>query len=445
MRLTQEDQKHMEAAVKQAKLDQRIHRVGARIVKGGAVLAEAHGLEEGGQHVEFIAIKICEEQGKDLNGATLYTTLEPCIHVRSQRKADCAVRVAESGIAEVVVGMLDPDERVCSRGCSYLQQNGVQVRYFPMPLREKIEDLNIDFIETMTVRRDAREVQRLLTFTNRGRRRPPLSFASDLTPDLPDIKRLGELYSRRPVMPHILWPPANDALWRNALKQRQRILEDVRIGALGRRSAELRNKDFEWISAFIRFAWKIRTSAAARIPKMWYGMAPFWVNDLHSSFEDSLTSFLIVCNTNILLALARTEQVTRVALFPPARKWVEMVAAKNGTLSDVYQEVFGFPRPFYQVTVSRLGNWRPVPDKEIYVPESVVMDAWRTAEKRRVNWVSSKYMVPQVEYELIGEGTVVEYGPWEWRRTLNDRGREISESQLFSHLSPSIFQNRKPK
>lgn len=425
MRLAQEDQKHMEAAVEQAKLDQRIHRVGARIVKGGELLAEAHGLEEGGQHAEFTAIKICEEQGKDLNMATLYTTLEPCIHVRTQRKADCAVRVVESGIAEVVVGMMDPDERVCSRGCSYLQQNGVHVRHFPMPLREKIEDMNIDFIELRALGADLRKVHRSLTFTKSGKRRPTLGFVNDLVPDLPDIKRLVDLYSKRPIMPRILWPLANDTLWRNALKQRQRILENVRIGALRGRSTEFKNRDFEWISAFIRFAWKIRTLAAARIPKMWQGMAPFWINDLHPSFEDSLTSFLIVCNTNVLLALARTEQIKSKAIFPPARKWVEMVAAKNGTLSDVYQEVFGLPRPFCQVTVSRLGNWRPDPDKEIYVPESVVADAWRTAERRQVNWVSSKYMVPQVEYELIGERTIVEYGPWTWRRILNDCGKEI--------------------
>jgi pyrimidine deaminase RibD-like protein len=425
MRLAQEDQKHMEAAVEQAKLDQRIHRVGARIVKGGELLAEAHGLEEGGQHAEFTAIKICEEQGKDLNGATLYTTFEPCIHVRSQRKADCAVRVVESGITEVVIGMLDPDERVCSRGCSYLQQNGVHVRHFPTPLREKIEDLNIDFIEARALGVDPREVQHSLTFTKSGKRRPILGFADALVPDLPDIKSLVELYSKRPIMPHILWPPANDALWRNALKQRQRILENIRIGASTQRSTELVKRDSEWISAIIRFAWKIRTLAAARIPKMWQGMAPLWKNDLRFSFEESLASFLIVCNTNVLLTLTRAEQITNEAIFPPARKWVEMVMAKNGTLSDVYQEVFDLPRPFYQVTVSRLGNWRPDPDKEIYVPKSVVVDVWRTAEKRRVDWISSKYMVPQVEYELIGARTIVEYGPWIWRRTLNDRGMEI--------------------
>jgi len=297
MRLAQEDQKHMEAAVEQAKLDQRIHRVGVCIVKGGELLAEAHGLEEGGQHAEFTAIKDCEEQGKNLNGATLYTTLEPCIHARSQRKADCAVRVVESSIAEVVVGMLDPDERVCSRGCSYMQQNGVHVRHFPTPLREKIEDLNIDFIEARALGVDPRKVQRSLTFTKSGKRRPVLGFADALVPDLPDIKSLVELYSKRPMMPRILWPLANDALWRNALKERQRILENVRIAALERRRTEFRNWDFEWISALIRFAWKIRTLAAARIPKMWQGIAAYWHEHRPTAFEDALTSFLIGCNT----------------------------------------------------------------------------------------------------------------------------------------------------
>lgn len=430
MRFTQENQKHMQIAIDEAKLDPRIHRVGTVIVKGEEVLAKAHGVEEGGQHAEFRAIAMCQEQGKDLKGATLYTTLEPCIHVRSQRKADCAVRVVENGIAEVVVGMLDPDERVCSRGCSYLQQNGVRVRRFPALLHEKIEELNIDFIEAMTVGTDTRRVKRLLTFTNSGKRRPVLGFADNLTPDLPDIKRLIELYGKRPVVPCILWPPANNALWQNALKERQRILEKVRIGALPGRSTELRNKDFEWISALIQFAWKARTRAAARIPNMWRGMADLWQRHRPRDFENALENFLIVCNTNVLLSLARSERRTRGAIFPPARTWIEMVAHMRMSLSGVYQQVFRHPAPFYQVTVRKLGNWHPHPDIEVYIPKPIVIDAWASQEGRRVDWVDSRYMVPQVEYKLIGEKIIVNYGMWEWRRTLNDRCEEISELSL---------------
>lgn len=433
MRITEEDQRHMKAAIQQAELDQRIYKVGARIVKDGELLAEAHGLVEGGHHAEFTAIETCEKLGKDVRGATLYTTLEPCIHVRPQSNTDCAVKIVKSGIAEVVVGMLDPDDRVCSRGWSYLKQNGVRVRRFPVRLIKEIEDLSIDFIEAKATGVDARKALRSLTFakSKEEQARPILGFASDLVPDLPDIRSLIRMYNERQlIIPRILWPPANDALWWNVLKQRQRILENVRTGTLGARSAELRNKDFEWVSTFIRDAWKIRTKAAARIPRMWRGMAPFWGWDLARAFEDALVSFLVICNTNVLLALARTEKIRSRALFPRARKWVEMVTVRNGKLSDVYQDVFSSSGPFYQVAVSRLGNWRPVPDRYIYVPRSEAMTMRETYGKHRIDHVSSSYTVPAVEYILIGEKTIVEYGAGEWRCILNDLGEDIEKSGL---------------
>ncbi len=436
MKTSQEDQKHMEAVIEQAKLDERIFKVGTRIIKNGDLLAEAHGLKKPGQpgiHAEFAAIQICEKQGKDLRGATLYTTLEPCIHARSRPSTDCAIKIDKSGITEVVVGILDPNSTVCSRGVGYLEQNGVGVRRFPERLREKIEDLSIDFIEREATEVDTERVHHSSSFTEKGEARPVLGFADDLTPDLPDIRGLVQVYrKRRVIIPRILWPHANEVLWRNALKQRQWLLEGVRFGTTGGRSAELRNRDFEWVNHFIRDAWKIRTRAASRIPKMWRGMAPSWGWSLASSFDDALASFLVFCNTNILLALARAEKWKARPLFPPARRWAETVTSKNLSLSPVYQEVFSSLGPFYQVAVSKLGNWRPDPDRYVYVPKAEAMLMLETLGKHRIDYVSSRYMVPSVEYSLIGEGTIVEYGFGEWRRILDDHGQD---AKLFSDSS----------
>jgi len=440
MTISRKDQENMEATIRQAKLDERIFRVGARIVKNGELLAEAHGLKrprKPGIHAEFAAIQICEKQGKDLEGATLYTTLEPCIHARSRPSTDCAIKIVRSGITEVVVGILDPNPTVCSRGVNYLKQKNVAVRRFHKKLREKIEDLSIDFIESEATGVDTQKVHHSAAFTEKGEARPILGFADDLTPDLADIKRLVQMYrKRRVIIPRILWPDANEALWRNVLKQRQRLLESIRVGTVRGRNAELRNKDFEWVNLFIRDAWKIRTRAAARIPKMWRGMAPFWGSSLASSFEDALASFLVFCNTNILLALARAEKRKARPIFPPARRWAKTVTAKNLSLSPVYQEVFNFPAPFYQVAVTRLGNWRPDPDRYIYVPRPEATDMLKTHGRHGIDYVSSRYMVPSVEYSLIGEGTVVEYGPGQWRRILDDHGEEARESDFLSNLSP---------
>eukprot|EP00945_MAST-04E_sp_MAST-4E-sp1_P008861 g8861.t1 len=58
-------------------------------------------------------------------GCTLYVTLEPCVH--SGRTPPCTDYIIERGPERVVIGTLDPDERVRGRGVSALQDAGIQV------------------------------------------------------------------------------------------------------------------------------------------------------------------------------------------------------------------------------------------------------------------------------------------------------------------------------
>src|SRR4051794_37565023 len=94
----------------------------------GAVLATEDGLFEGatqppgGPHAEAVAL---EAAGEAARGATLYVTLEPCSH--TGRTGPCADAVIESGVARVVVGIVDPDEKVAGSGIKRLQEAGIQV------------------------------------------------------------------------------------------------------------------------------------------------------------------------------------------------------------------------------------------------------------------------------------------------------------------------------
>jgi len=120
--------------------------VGAVVARVGAIIAEAYrGEMAPSEHAEYTALerKLAAE---DLAGSTVYTTLEPCT-TRNHPKLPCADRLLERKIAEVVVGMLDPDPRIYSKGCERLRALGVNVRYFPKDLRDAVEELNRAFIQ----------------------------------------------------------------------------------------------------------------------------------------------------------------------------------------------------------------------------------------------------------------------------------------------------------
>ena len=98
-------------------------RVGAVVVdRTGEIVGEgAHG-GPGQAHAEVIAL---EHAGDRARGATLYVTLEPCTHYGLT--PPCVTSIASAGVAKVVVGTIDPDDRVSGSGISWLQDAGIEV------------------------------------------------------------------------------------------------------------------------------------------------------------------------------------------------------------------------------------------------------------------------------------------------------------------------------
>ena len=127
-------------------------KVGAVAAKDGKVLASAHRGERypadapptPTDHAEFTLL---EKKLKDqpLAGCTVYTTLEPCTE-RGEGKRACANRLLERKVARVVVGMVDPHWSIHHRGIDRLQERRVQVDWFPVLARERLEELNRDFV-----------------------------------------------------------------------------------------------------------------------------------------------------------------------------------------------------------------------------------------------------------------------------------------------------------
>ena len=135
----------IEEARKSVPEDERIHpKVGVVVVKDGRVLATAHRGESPQCHAEYVAL---EKKLADLPlaGSTVYTTLEPCTS-RHHPKVPCAIRLAERKVARVVIGMLDPDDRISGRGQRALRKAGIATELFDHDLMTEIEELNRDFI-----------------------------------------------------------------------------------------------------------------------------------------------------------------------------------------------------------------------------------------------------------------------------------------------------------
>ncbi|OGO30306.1 MAG: riboflavin biosynthesis protein RibD [Chloroflexi bacterium RBG_16_56_11] len=95
--------------------------VGAVIVQGGRVIGKGYHRRFGGDHAEVEAIR---SAGGDTAGATMYVTLEPCVHYG--KTPPCADAVIKSRIGRVVIGMLDPDKRVSGQGLQKLKNAGIE-------------------------------------------------------------------------------------------------------------------------------------------------------------------------------------------------------------------------------------------------------------------------------------------------------------------------------
>lgn len=122
-------------------------RVGAVLVRDGLPTAEGYrGATGDGDHAEYGILKKLRFP-KNLNGATLYTTLEPCTKRRHQEFVPCAKRLADAHVSTVVIGMFDPDPGIHQDGWRILHDAGVMLRDFPADLRDQIAGMNVPFIE----------------------------------------------------------------------------------------------------------------------------------------------------------------------------------------------------------------------------------------------------------------------------------------------------------
>lgn len=96
--------------------------VGCVVVKEGKIITEGYHEKYGEFHAERKALSKCE---KDLTGAELYVTLEPCCH--HGKTPPCTDIILERGIGKVYVGSMDPNPKVAGKGVRTLRDHGIEV------------------------------------------------------------------------------------------------------------------------------------------------------------------------------------------------------------------------------------------------------------------------------------------------------------------------------
>ncbi len=112
--------------------------VGAVLVKNGRIIGEGAHKKAGDLHAERIAIQNAKE---DIEGSTLFVTLEPCCHYG--RTPPCTEAIIDGRIKKVVVATLDPNPLVAGKGIEILKKQGIEVEVGI--LEEKAKELNEDF------------------------------------------------------------------------------------------------------------------------------------------------------------------------------------------------------------------------------------------------------------------------------------------------------------
>jgi len=119
--------------------------VGAVVVRRGAVVGTGYHDGPGRPHAETVALA---QAGRKAEGATIYVTLEPCVHWG--HTPPCVDSLVRARLKRVVVSDLDANPLVCRRGIRRLQEEGLRVECGL--LSEKNRRLNEIYIAYITRR-----------------------------------------------------------------------------------------------------------------------------------------------------------------------------------------------------------------------------------------------------------------------------------------------------
>lgn len=98
--------------------------VGSVIVYKDKIIGEGWHKKPGEPHAEVLAINAVKDKNL-LKKSTLYVNLEPCSHFG--KTPPCADFIIKHQIPKVIIGSIDPFDKVCGNGISKLKNTGIEV------------------------------------------------------------------------------------------------------------------------------------------------------------------------------------------------------------------------------------------------------------------------------------------------------------------------------
>lgn len=102
--------------------------VGCIIVRGQQIIGRGFHVRTGEGHAEVNAIA---DAGGDIQGATVYVSLEPCAFVG--RTPACAQTLIDAQVKRVVIAATDPHPQVAGAGITMLRAAGIEVNLLTQP------------------------------------------------------------------------------------------------------------------------------------------------------------------------------------------------------------------------------------------------------------------------------------------------------------------------
>ena len=120
-------------------------RVGCLIVRDGRVIGRGAHIRAGEGHAEINALA---DARRDVAGATVYISLEPCAF--HGRTPPCSEALIAANVRRVVVAMTDPHEQVSGAGLAQLRQAGIDTERRELP---EAQDLNAGYVSRIQRKR----------------------------------------------------------------------------------------------------------------------------------------------------------------------------------------------------------------------------------------------------------------------------------------------------